>query len=201
MVSVRIFVEGGGDSKELHTRCREGFNKLIKKLGFKGHMPKIIAGGARDKAYGMFNRAMTSAKENDEYPILLVDSEDPITLGPWEHLKVRDDWDRPVGAEDDQAQMMVTCMETWIMADHEALRKVFGSCLREGTLFPLNGLEKRLRQELLKTLESATNDCGKNRGYDKGERSFQILAILNPKLLEENLLYFHRFRETLDQHL
>jgi hypothetical protein len=164
-------------------------------------MPKIIAGGARDKAYGMFNRAMTSAKENDEYPILLVDSEDPITLGPWEHLKVRDDWDRPVGAEDDQAQMMVTCMETWIMADHEALRKVFGSCLREGTLFPLNGLEKRLRQELLKTLESATNDCGKNRGYDKGERSFQILAILNPKLLEENLLYFHRFRETLDRHL
>jgi hypothetical protein len=201
MVSVKIYVEGGGDSKEIHTRCREGFNKLIKKLGFKGHMPKIIAGGARDKAYGMFNRAMTSAKENDEYPILLVDSEDPITLGPWEHLKVRDDWDRPVGAEDDQAQMMVTCMETWIMADHEALRKVFGSCLREGTLFPLNGLEKRLRQELLKTLESATNDCGKNRGYDKGGRSFQILAILNPKLLEENLLYFHRFRETLDRHL
>lgn len=87
------------------------------------------------------------------------------------------------------------------MADHEALRKVFGSCLREGTLFPLNDLEERSRQELLETLESATNDCGKNRGYDKGERSFQILAILNPKLLEDNLPYFHRFRETLDQHL
>ena len=201
MVSVSIFVEGGGDSKELHTRCREGFNKLIKKLGFKRRMPKIIAGGARDKAYGMFDTAMTSAKENDEYPILLVDSEDPITLGPWEHLKVRDNWDRPVGAEDDQAQMMATCMETWIMADHEALRKVFGSCLREGTLFPVNDLEERSRQELLETLESATNDCGKNRGYDKGTRSFQILAELNPMLLEKNLPYFHRFRETLEQHL
>jgi hypothetical protein len=201
MVSVKIYVEGGGDSKELHTRCREGFNKLIKKLGFNGRMPKIVAGGGRKRAYDMFDKAMNSAKKNDEYPILLVDSEDPITLGPWEHLKVRDNWDRPVGADDDQAQMMVTCMETWIMADHEALRKVFGSCLREGTLFPLNDLEERSRQELLETLESATNDCGKNRGYDKGTCSFQILAILNPKLLEDNLPYFHRFRETLDQHL
>jgi hypothetical protein len=201
MVSVKIYVEGGGDSKELHTRCREGFSKLIKKLGFKGRMPKIIAGGARDKAYGMFDKAMTSAKENDEYPILLVDSEDPIILGPWEHLKVRDNWDRPVGAEDEQAQMMATCMETWIMADHEALHKVFGSCLRDGALLPVNDLEERSRQELLKTLEFATNNCGKNRGYDKGTRSFQILAELNPILLEKNLPYFHRFRETLDRHL
>ncbi|HNY35447.1 MAG TPA: DUF4276 family protein [Methanothrix soehngenii] len=140
MVSVKIYVEGGGDTKYLHTQCREGFNKLIQNLGFKGRMPKIIACGARDKAYGMFDTAMKSARENDEYPILLVDSEDPIALGPWEHLKVRDKWDRPAGAEDEQAQMMATCMETWIMADHEALRKVFGSCLRHRALFPISDL-------------------------------------------------------------
>ena len=198
MVSVTIFVEGGGNSKELLSRCREGFSKLIKKMEFK-RMPKIVACGGRNHAYDMFDTAMKSA--NDDFSILLVDSEDPITLGPWEHLKVRDKWDRPVGAKDDQAQMMVTCMETWIMADHEALRNAFRSCLREGNLFPLNGLEKRSRQELLEALKSSTNDCGKNRGYDKGKRSFQILAILNPKLLEENLPYFKRFRKTLERHL
>jgi hypothetical protein len=139
----------------------------------------------------MFDNAITSVG-NDGYPILLVDSEDPITLGPWDHLKVRDRWDRPVGAEDDQAQMMATCMETWIMADHEALHKVFGSCLREGTLIPVNDLEKRSRQELLEALESATKDCGKNKGYDKGKRPFQILAELNTRSLEENLHYFCR---------
>ena len=26
-----IYLEGGGDSKELHTRCREGFRKLLEK--------------------------------------------------------------------------------------------------------------------------------------------------------------------------
>lgn len=201
MVSVTIYVEGG-DRGELKTRCSEGFSKLIKRMGFDKHMPKIVACGGRDHAYDMFDTAMTSAN-NDVFPILLVDSEDPIiTSDPGEHLKSRDDhWDRPVGAKDDQAQMMVTCMETWIMADHEALRKAFRSCLRKGTLFSLNGLEERSRQELLEALKSSTNECGKNRGYDKGERSFQNLAELNPILLYKNLPYFHRFCKTLDRHL
>jgi len=201
MVSVTIYVEGGGESKELKTRCREGFNKLIKKLEFDGRMPKIVACGGRDKAYGMFNNSITSATDN-EFPILLVDSEDPITSGgPWDHLRARDNWNRPVGAEDDQAQMMATCMETWMMADHATLREFFGSCLRERTLIQVNDLENRSRQELLEALKSSTSECGRNRGYDKGRCSFQILAKLNPRSLEENLPYFRRFKETLDRHL
>jgi hypothetical protein len=200
MGSVTIYVEGGGDSKELRARCRKGFNKLIKKLGFSGRMPKIVACGGRDKAYDMFNKSMTSA-EDDEFSMLLVDSEDPIISAPWDHLKVRDNWDRPVGAKDDQAQMMATCMEAWIMADHEALRKVFGSCLRVAPLFPVNDLEKRSRHELLDALKSATNGCGKGRGYEKGARSFKILAELSPSPLKENLFYFCRFEEALGQHL
>ena len=26
---ITIYIEGGGDSKELHTRCREGFRRLF----------------------------------------------------------------------------------------------------------------------------------------------------------------------------
>ena len=200
MVRTTIFVEGGGESKELRSRCREGFSKLIRKMGFAGRMPRIVACGGRDKAYGMFSSSQTSARR-DEYPILLVDSEDPVATGPWHHLYARDGWDRPAGAEDEQAQMMATCMETWIMADHEALHKVFGSCLREGNLIPANGLEERSRQELLEALRSATRDCGKNKGYDKGKRSFQVLAELDTRTLEERLKYFCRFKEILGRHL
>jgi hypothetical protein len=200
MVSVKIFVEGGGEGKDLKSRCREGFSKLIKKMGFAGRMPRIVSCGGRQSAYDMFNIAMTSVGY-DEYPILLVDSEDPISSNlPWEHLYLRDRWDRPVGASDDQAQMMATCMETWIMADHESLQKVFGSCLRRGALLPANKLEERSRQELLAALKSATDNCGKNKGYDKGERSFQLLAELNPRSLE-NLSHFCRFKETLSRRL
>ncbi len=72
MVSVMIFVEGGGDSKELRTRCREGFSKLIKNMGFAGHMPRIVACGGRGNTYEMFKTAFASVGI-DEYPILLVD--------------------------------------------------------------------------------------------------------------------------------
>ncbi len=200
MVSVTIFVEGGGESKELRSRCREGFSKLIKKMGFAGRMPRIVACGGRQSAYDMFNTAVMSAVD-DEYPIILVDSEDPISSeNPWEHFSLRDHWDRPAGAGDDQAQMMATCMETWIMADHEALQKVFGSCLRGGSLLPANNLEERSRQKLLEALKSAADSCGKNKGYDKGKRSFQLLAELNPRSLE-NLSHFCRFKETLSRRL
>jgi hypothetical protein len=201
MVSVTIYVEGGGERAELKVRCRRGFNKLIEKSGFRGRMPKIVACGGRDRAYDRFKISITSTG-TDEFPILLVDSEDPITItsDPWNHLKARDKWDRPVGAGDDQAQMMATCMETWIMADHEALRKVFGSCLRDGALIQVNDLEKISRKELLDALKSATNNCGRDRRYDKGKHSFEILEELDPRSLE-NLQYFHRFKETLDRHL
>jgi len=200
MVRTVIFVEGGGESKELRTRCREGFSKLIKNMGFAGRMPRIIACGGRDKAYEMFRILQKSALK-DEYPVLLVDSEDPVVAVPWDHLHIRDGWDRPAGAEDEQVQMMATCMETWIMADHEALKKIFGSCLLEGNLFPASGLEERSRQELLDALRSATRDCGKGRGYEKGKRSFQILAELNAGLLEEKLHYFRHFKDALGRHL
>jgi len=199
-VSVRIYIEGGGDSKDLQSRCREGFRKLIEKTGFEGRMPSTVACGGRNNAYDMFKIALRSADVN-EFPMLLVDSEEPVTMAPWDHLKSRDGWDRPAGAEDDQAQMMVTCMETWIMADRGALRKVFGVHLRESALFPVEGLERRSRQDLLAALKNATEDCGRGKGYDKGRRSFQILSELDPEMLKENLSYFRRFSETLDRYL
>jgi hypothetical protein len=200
MVSVRIYIEGGGDSKDLQSRCREGFRKLIERTGFEGRMPSTVACGGRNNAYDMFKIALRSADVN-ELPMLLVDSEEPVTTAPWYHLKSRDGWDRPAGAEDDQAQMMVTCMEAWIMADHEALRKVFGAHLRESALFPVEDLDRRSRQDLLAALKNATEDCGRGKGYDKGRRSFQILAELDPETLKENLSYFRRFSETLDRYL
>lgn len=200
MVNVKIFVEGGGDSKKLHVRSREGFRKLITNSGFMGRMPSIVSCGGRKNAYDLFGTFLKSAKR-DEFPMLLVDSEDPVTTGPWDHLKVRDNWDRPVGARDDQAQLMATCMETWMMADPEALREFFGTCLRESALLPARDLERRSRQELLEALKHATEDCGRNKRYDKDERSFQILGELNPETLQENLLYFGRFIEALKEHL
>jgi hypothetical protein len=208
VVKAKIYVEGGGDSKEQHARCREGFSKLIEKAGFRGRMPRIIAGGGRESTYDRFKTA-TAAGAQAAYPMLLVDSEDPVpeeetvpdSAVAWGHLKSRDNWDRPTSVKNDQAQLMVTCMETWIMADRAALHTIFGASLRTNALLPQNGLEARPRQDVHNALENATRDCGREKAYRKGARSFQVLAQLNPETLNQHLPYFRRFIITLDRYL
>jgi hypothetical protein len=193
---VKIYVEGGGNSKELRFRCRAGFAKLLGRAGFSGRMPRIVACGSRNATFDRFSTAMVGPPSAG-HPIMLVDSEDPVTEPPWEHLNLRDRWARPEGASDDQAQLMVTCMETWIMADREALRSCFGSSLQESALLPECNLEKRTRDKVQHALQHASRNCGRGRKYSKGRRSFQVLEKLNPDTLLQHLPYFQRFIETL----
>lgn len=198
-MKVRIYVEGGGDSKLQHLQCREGFRKLFDKAGFAGRMPGIVAGSGRNSTYDMFKTAVAAAEPN-VLPILLVDSEDPVSKpSTWEHLVERDRWKRPNAVTDDQAQLMVTCMETWILADRAALHRVFGGDLQENALLPIVDLEMRLRADVQAALEQATRNCGREREYRKGRRSFQVLKELDPITLKQNLAYFQRLLDTLNR--
>ena len=123
MSAKRIYVEGGGDSADLQSRCREGFRKLLEKSGFKGLVPRIVACGSRNDAYSTFKTAQENSPS--DYLALLVDSEDPVkdTNKPWAHLLARDGWERPANASDEQVFLMTNCMETWIIADRASLKK------------------------------------------------------------------------------
>jgi len=197
-VSVYLYVEGGGDSREEHIRCREGFRKLLEKAGLSGRMPRIVAGGGRGATFDKFKTAL---QDPDKIAILLVDSEEPVTQTPWAHLQAQAGWERPAAAGDDQAQLMVTCMETWVMADRAALREFFGTNLNEGALLPLNDLEQRPRDQVQEALAQATRACGRDRQYQKGKRSFRVLAGLNPTILRQHLPNFRRLVETLNVYL
>ena len=95
MVSVRLYVEGGGDRKSLKRECRRKFGKFIQRAGLRGKMPRIVASGSRNKAYEDFK---TAHAKGGETVMLLVDAEDPVTARTaWEHLKDRDGWSRPRG--------------------------------------------------------------------------------------------------------
>jgi hypothetical protein len=191
---VRLYVEGGGDDRaELRARCREGFSKLLLRSGFGGNMPRIVASGGRDRVFDDFKTAVQT-HGIDELPIMLVDSEDPVTQTPWAHLRTRDRWECPAGVTDDQAQLMVTCMETWIMADRAALRRACATPLQRSALLPDQDMERRPRHDVQNALEKATHAW-----YCKGGRSFKILADLDPSLLRAKLPHFRRLVETLER--
>jgi hypothetical protein len=69
---------------------------------------------------------------------MLIDSEDPVVdiEKTWQHLKTGDNWERPAATSDDEVLFMTTCMESWIVADRETLKKHYGHKLHESALPP-----------------------------------------------------------------
>ena len=200
MVSARIYLEGGGDSKDGKSRCREGFRKLLEKCGLGGRMPRLVACGARNSAYDKFKTAHQT-KGRTDYVALLIDSEDRLqdVDKTWDHLRRRDRWDRPGDAEDDQVLFMTTCMETWIVADRNALRDHFGQHLQPNALPPLPNLESRTRDDVQMRLERATRDSA--GPYKKGPKSYEVLGKLDPNTIEPHLPSFRRTRKILGEKL
>ncbi len=200
MVSARIYLEGGGDSKDGKSRCREGFRKLLEKCGLGGRMPRLVACGSRGSAYDAFKNSHRKVSGTD-YVALLIDSEDPLQDmdKTWDHLKRRDSWERPQGAQDDQVLFMTTCMETWIVADLNALDAHFGQRFQPNALPPLHNVESRARGDVQMGLERATRDTA--GPYKKGPKSYEVLSKIDPDTIEPHLPSFRRTRKLLGEKL
>ena len=153
MVSVRLYVEGGGDGQLLDTLFREGWRRFFEEAGLAGKMPRVVRGQGRTQTFDMFSTAVATAQPGD-LPLMLVDSEDSVLPGNsvWQHLKARDGWDKPAGALEDQAFLMVQLMETWFLADRDLLRSYFGASFRDKHIRKWPELEAVPKTTVLKSL-------------------------------------------------
>ncbi len=144
-------------------------------------MPRVVAGGSRRQAFDLFRTALKNAG-SDEFVVLLVDAEEPVVEGNgvWSHLENRDGWGIPQGAEEENAHLMVQCMESWFLADKEILAAFFGEGFKPNALPANPRIEQISKQEVLEGLKRATRSCGKGGGYGKSQHSFRILALLDP---------------------
>jgi hypothetical protein len=134
--------------------------------------------------------------------MLLVDSECAITeASGWEHLRARDGWDRPGGARDEQAHLMVECMEAWFLADREQLAGYFGQGFAESALPANANPEAVAKSDLLESLKSATRNCKTKARYDKGKHSFEILGKLNAQAVGRACAHAKRLLDVLRQTL
>lgn len=198
---MKLFVEGGGDSNQLRTACREGFSKLITQAGVTKR-PRIVACGSRRDAYESFLTEIASGQP----AMLLVDSEDvvlaaaqpksePENWRPWLHLKNRkgDEWELPAAATDFQCHLMVECMENWFLADRITLKTFFGHGFQENALPPPDKpIEENRKTAVYDCLKKASRNSKKGE-YSKGEHSFKLLAQINPQLLVSASPWANRF--------
>ena len=196
-MKVKVYVEGGGDSKGLRTRCRRGFSAFFEKANLAGGMPQVIACGGREMVFDKFRTALGSRKAED-FIVLLVDSEAPVAVGsgPWQHLVRRDGWDRPGEVSDEHAHLMVQCMEAGFLADKEGLAAYFGHGFNRNALPGTREIEAVDKADVLDGLKNATRRCKKGQ-YGKGRHSFDILEQTDPTKVFDASLHAKRLIETL----
>ena len=182
---VRVYAEGGGnDCHQLRTDMRESFSKFFEKAGLKDQRPRLIPCGSRENAFNDFCTALGQGKN----ALLLVDSEAPVASAhqpptidhfqPWAHLKLRDKWDKPEQASDDDCHLMVQCMESWFTADWETVAKFFGQGFKVDAK-PNQIGEKIAKNDVYNALSKATCDCKTKAEYGKGSHSFKLLGLIS----------------------
>lgn len=178
MVTATLYIEGGGEGKDLRVRFRKGWRMFFEAAGV-GDRTKIVRCGGRQQAFKRFVAAVRDLRGNT-LPLLLVDSEGAVQFGhsPWQHLLARDRWQKPDEANDDQAFLMVQFMETWFLADRDGLRRYFGERFSDQAIRRWPELEAVPKETVLRALERATAACGK--GYSKGKVSFELLGHIDP---------------------
>lgn len=182
MVGAKLYIEGGGSkSKALGISFRQGWRKFFEAA--EVHNIKIVHGGGREQTFRKFKKA-TEEVSSGMLPMLLVDSESPVDEGSsvWKHLLKNDNWYRPEHARGDRAFLMVQCMETWFLADQDALQSFFGTQFDSNAVKQWPHLEQVSKETVYGTLEKATSKCRKP--YSKGKTSFELLAKVNPSLVE-----------------
>lgn len=197
---IKIYVEGGGQTRHLQSKCREGFRTFLRAAGVPDSAFSLSASGSRNDAFSDFCVALRKARV-DDFIVLLVDSEEPVGVGTrsWVHLKARDNWDKPAAATDENAHLMVQCMEAWFVADKDTLAAYFGEAFHRNALPSRTDIDNISKHDLFNGLRNATHQCKKKGEYGKGKHSFDILARIDPAKVKAASPFAQRFIEKLMQ--
>jgi len=97
---------------------------------------------------------------------------------------LRDGWERPEDAGEEDVFLMISCMETWFLADRESLRLFFGADWKDNAIPRWPDLEKVEKTRVFEALVEATKQCGKKR-YRKGRISFDLISAIEPARVRE----------------
>ena len=191
MVAIRIYVEGGGDRKDLQTRCRDGFRKLLERVAPRRGQLTIVACGSRNEAFKSFKLA-TEHPEPDTAYLLLVDAEEVVAKNrkPWQHLAARDAWERPAAVTDDAVHLMAVMTETWLLADPAALAAYYGDGFKKNVLPPAADLEGVAKKDVMLALERATKGTAK-KSYAKSH-GWELVGKISPEAIRARRPRFGR---------
>jgi hypothetical protein len=176
---IRLYIEGGGNSKNTKFLMHQGFNKFFSPIAELAQTHKIrwkiIICGSRNNAFRDFSIALKA--HPNAFNVLLVDAEGPVNTTACQHLKQRDNWEL-AQVDDEQCHLMVQTMEAWLIADIDTLKKFYGQGFKENSIPKNPNVEQIDKQQLEPSLKAATRKTSKGE-YHKIQHASKLLALLN----------------------
>ena len=193
-MSATIFVEGGSNRSRANSAARQAFQRFFQKAGLEGRLPRVTLCGSRRSAFDDFSNAVARGVNDAK---LLVDAEGPVTADdPWQHLRRRDNWQRPSGSSGEDCHLMVQVMESWFLADRDAVADFYGQRFQSGSLPRNPAIEEIPKDDVSKGLNNATRRTTKGE-YHKGRHSFELIGMIDPSKVAEASPYAKRLLDSL----
>ena len=194
----RIYLEGGGNTSLTRTQTRKGFEKFLDPVcqlaRQRGIGYKLVMCGSRNNALQDFRRAHRG--HPSIFNILLVDSEEEVSLSPWEHLRLYDKWSPP-DLPQHHCQLMVQTVEAWIAADPEAMAGYYGKGFKQSALPARKDIEAVDKERLIEALNRATAGTSKGR-YHKIAHCSELLRRIRPDVVRKRAAHCDRLFTTLE---
>jgi hypothetical protein len=189
MIEIAIYAEGGGDTAGQQAELRQGFDGLLDSIKSRARVRKIrwklVCAGGRKQAYDAFMNALRT--NPNAINVLLVDSETQVKANSTdisqdatmrvEHLTKGDGWDLST-ANPQTVHLMAQCMESWIIADADALQEFYGQRFLRNVLPLRNNLEDEPKKDVYYKLAKATRDTPKGE-YGKIKHASQLLQKID----------------------
>jgi hypothetical protein len=143
-----------------------------------------VRGKGRARTFDSFSKH--NMGHPDDLCVLLVDAETvvPQNNHVWDVVarRAEDRWQRPPWATENHLYLMVHFVETWLLADQDALQTFFGRDFNRRPL-PTTDLESRSKDEIETALHKATKDSSKG-AYRHGQ-AHEIIGIIKPERVKQ----------------
>lgn len=210
MSSIKIFVEGGGETNaDGRGELRVAFDTLIgaqKEAARKKRMKwDTVFCGGRSETADEFAKALK--RKDADFVVLIVDAEDEVTSAtpshptPAErvkHLRTRDGWTEQLKeATPEHVHLMTRCMEAWVFADEEKLEEFYGKDFKKNALPKRKVLDEEPKTSLYAAIEKATK-ATKKGSYGKVKHASALLKMVRPGKVAERCVSFQQLTQWLD---
>ena len=169
---IRIYYEGAPQLKE---GFRSFFGKLVLQDYYRLCRVRFVAGAGRAEAIHDFQDACQSHPSS--WNVLLIDSEGPDDTQLFARLGLP-------AAQRDSVFWMVQLMESWFLADIQALKGDYRKGFQEARLIVKRDIERVHKNDVIKWLEDATKATQKGK-YDKTAHAPRLLGLIDPALVRK----------------